>query len=469
MYEFSRLWIVVCAVMASLSIGAESPSEAELLKIIESLQQRVDDLEAKVGELEQNKASREVPEEQAVQPEPSAAQRPRVPNEFRVFWDDGLRMATADEQFKFSIGGRIHIDHAWFDQDDSLRYVLDWDRARLRRLDIENGAEFRFARLHVKGLAYGNIEFQAEYDFADGDAEIKDTYIAYDALPGVGKLTVGHFKEPFSFDELTSDNDVTFMERALPNALVPGRNMGVSLGRTFFEDRLRYAAGVFRETDETGHGLDDGGYAVTARISGNPWIDRENDRLIHLGASYSWRDRDDTIRFSMNPEAHLSNWDFVDTGDFYAERVELFGLEAAAQYGPFWAQAEWIQADVDADFRGTPDFDGGYALASYVFTGEHREYDMEDGVIGGLRPDRPFDLRPGRRGWGAWELAVRASHLDLIDGFFRGGEERNLSVGLNWYLNANTRVRFNYVRADIDHDLYEGDLNIFQTRFQYHF
>lgn len=193
------------------------------------------------------------------------------------------------------------------------------------------------------------------------------------------------------------------------------------------------------------------------------------DRLIHLGASYSWRDTDDTMRFSSTPEANLSNWEFIDTGDFYAERLELIGLEAAAKFGPLFAQAEWIRANVDADFRGDPVFDGWYALASYVLTGGHREYDAQEGVIGGLTPERPFDLRPGRRGWGAWELAARVSHLDLNDGFFRGGEEQNYTLGLNWYLTSNARIRFNYIRANIDHDLYEGDLNIFQTRFQYHF
>ena len=67
--------------------------------------------------------------------------------------------------------------------------------------------------------------------------------------------------------------------------------------------------------------------------------------------------------------------------------------------------------------------------------------------------------------------------IDLDDGNIRGGNEDNITLGLNWYLNPNTKLMFNYIRAPIDPDNYKpalseaewGDLDIFQMRVQIDF
>ena len=43
------------------------------------------------------------------------------------------------------------------------------------------------------------------------------------------------------------------------------------------------------------------------------------------------------------------------------------------------------------------------------------------------------------------------------------------TVGLHWYPTANTRILLDYVVSDVENDLYEGHVNILQTRFQLHF
>jgi hypothetical protein len=50
-------------------------------------------------------------------------------------------------------------------------------------------------------------------------------------------------------------------------------------------------------------------------------------------------------------------------------------------------------------------FDGGYAQASYVLTGESHPYNASSASYGGIAPANPFSLTGG--GWGAWEIAAR--------------------------------------------------------------
>lgn len=82
---------------------------------------------------------------------------------------------------------------------------------------------------------------------------------------------------------------------------------------------------------------------------------------------------------------------------------------------------------------------------------------------------------PLKRKWGAWEVAARLSYLDLNDGGdIKGGQETNLTLGLNWYLNPNLRLMFNYIRAHVENrgtspPVDKGNANIFQTRLQFAF
>ena len=58
--------------------------------------------------------------------------------------------------------------------------------------------------------------------------------------------------------------------------------------------------------------------------------------------------------------------------------------------------------------------------------------------------------------WGGWELAVRYDALDLEDGTVNGGEQGTLVIGVNWHLNPNTRVMFNYFYVEVDGGNYQG-------------
>jgi phosphate-selective porin OprO/OprP len=299
-------------------------------------------------------------------------------------------------------------------------------------------------------------------------------------IPYVGKLTIGHRKEPFGLEQLTSSRFLTFLERALPDAFTPARNLGAMVSNNALEQRLTWDLGVWKTVDDWPSGDDsdeDQGWAFTGRLTGLPWYEEDGRKLLHLGVAYSHRNPDGAaIRYSQRPEAHLARR-YVDTesaagfriADARADDVDLWGLESALVVGPFSLQGEYMLSQVDTTFGGDLDFDGYYVLASYFLTGENRVYRKGKAVFDRIKPKRDFSFSGEKKGWGAWELALRYSSIDLDDEIIRGGQEDNWTVALNWYLNPNTRVMLNYINANIDHDLYAGDVDIFQTRFQVDF
>jgi len=55
-------------------------------------------------------------------------------------------------------------------------------------------------------------------------------------------------------------------------------------------------------------------------------------------------------------------------------------------------------------------------------------------------------------GIGAWEIAARYSTLNLTDSGVRGGGEKDITVGLNWYATSNVRFMLNYIKVNTDND-----------------
>jgi phosphate-selective porin OprO/OprP len=267
---------------------------------------------------------------------------------------------------------------------------------------------------------------------------------------------------------LTSSRFLTFIERsAATEAFAPERNIGAMVSGARFNDRMTYALGGFADTDSLGRETSiDGNYRVTGRITGLPWYDQEykGARLLHLGVSGSYIDSsDDAARFRTRPEAHLAPR-YVDTGGAITgvEHSWLGSAEAATVFGPLSAQAEYFRAVVTSDV-GSPSYHGFYVYGTWFITGEHRPFRRSMGVFDRVIPHHNFN--PADGGWGAWELAVRYSHVDLNDEDLDGGRLKDVTAGVNWYLHPNAKIQLNYVNAMVDRDAFDGTAHIVQGRF----
>ena len=77
----------------------------------------------------------------------------------------------------------------------------------------------------MRGDLSENWDYKIQYDFAPDKTELKDGYIRYNGFEN-SRITLV-FKVFSSLEELTSSNNITFTERALPNALLTSRRVGV--------------------------------------------------------------------------------------------------------------------------------------------------------------------------------------------------------------------------------------------------
>lgn len=475
MNSFLKRSALAISVLAIAISGGAQAQDSEIEQLRREYEQRLrvmqqafeEKLEALEAKVDQAAASSESVESSASS---------GAGNEFTWYWKEGLKFDSNDGAFKLKFNGRIQLDNAFYDEDDAISDVTGdgpWGA----------GTEFRRVRLEVAGDIYDDIYFKAQFDFAgDSPATFKDVYMGMKT--NVGDIRVGHFKEPFSLDELTSSKDIQFMERALPNAFAPGRNTGIQYSNSFLEDRMTFAAGLFRDSDDFGDS-DDGSslnltedaLALTARLTGLPYTNEDHTQMIHVGAALSFRSYDedvpsgDALRYRARPESHITSARLVNTGRLTGvEDATLIGLEAAGVYNRFAAQAEYIHADHDFDESiagiDSASFDGYYIQGSYFLTDDSRNYKASSGIFDKVKPNTPFSL--SEPGMGAWEVLARYSHLDLddTDEGIAGGEENNFTLALNWYLNPNVRVGLNYINANVDAGMLDDDVNILQSRFQ---
>ena len=388
--------------------------------------------------------------------------------------------------------GRIQMDVADFSQNAASVSQIK---------NQPNSVGFRRARLAVLG-SYEQLDYIVEMDFAnrgpeavfntkDESVAFKDVYIQVHDLPVLGNVRVGHFKECFGLEQLTSDNFTTFMERSIDDegAFVPGRNNGIMAFNWTEDQRATWAIGTF--TNATGFDqpplfqFDHWGLDLTMRATYLPWYDEASGGrgLLHTGVDYAFRSAPaNSMTLSIRPESAFAsavvNLTLPNVNDW-----QVLGTEAALVYGPLSLQSEFFAATVDRqDGIRNSNFYGGYAFVSYFLTGENRPYNRKLGVFDRVRPYEDFfHVRTCdgncATGWGAWEVAYRFSYIDMLDNLTTtNGAARaaDHTIGLNWYLNPYTRVMFNYVHSQdtvvaSSAVIPNGSLDIFMMRLSMDF
>ncbi|HEU5116608.1 MAG TPA: porin, partial [Isosphaeraceae bacterium] len=271
------------------------------------------------------------------------------------------------------------------------------------------------------------------------------------------------------------------------------RDIGMMAWGQLFQKRLDYAAGIFNGTRnnyiDANSAKDFAGY-----VNFRPFGQMEGSILenFNIGGSVEYGNQ-------LNaPVPQILRTNVATTGtSFYGVPFLAFNpnviesgdrafwdLHTAWYVGGLSLLAEWASGFQDYAKLATPfnrthlPVDSFYAQAGYFITGE------KVAGRGQVKPIRDFDIRKGKFGPGAIELAARYSFLSVGQQVFTAGlSDPNLwsrnnylvDVGVNWYWTSSIKLYLGWQHAGfgtpvlVDPGRFQLTNDMLWARFQIYF
>lgn len=400
-------------------------------------------------------------------------------------WNHGLMLETKDKAFRIHPVGRLQVDWVGVTAPGDVMFGPGGTG------DIQDGVDFRRARVGVEGTMWEVFNFWMEPDVMNTFAINRnplfmpantDMWVEYDKLPTLGTIRAGSLKPAISMEHITSSRFLDYMERSLMfDCFVGGLDNGFQVGllqyRTFNDQRVGLMNSLTKNTSSVvGSNIGDGEYSWSTRIWGQPIWEHDGRCFMHLGLAAQHRSLDDYVyryrtRLALRngPAAlHTPLLDFNVAG----KSQTMLCPEFVVVNGPFTIHAEYLacwHGGAITDFArtdgpntpltvnvntapnlGTYFTHGGFVNVMYFLTGEHRPYDRRQGIWTRVVPHENFFSVRGEDGGrlvgrGAWQIGARYSFVDLNDNaLLNGGTVHSMVFGLNWFTNPNMKWQLNY-------------------------
>ncbi len=464
---------VVGGGLAANSLNAYADDSDDLAKLraqIEELDQKIKILDRK-NEIAEEEAAAKKKENAVVKA--SAA--------------DGFGIQSADGNFKLNLKGQFQVN---------ARSYINGVSSGNTNAAQQNAADsffIRQARPIISGTLFKDYDFLFVPDFGQGKTVIQDAYVNAKLQPWF-QIQAGKQKTPFGIERLQADSDGLFIERGLPNDLVPNRDIGAQIRGDLANNTFSYSLGYFNGVTD---GSSSDSYTTpdfdnndnksyVARIFATPFKN-EPGFLQGLGAGFAIDYADfvgtgtgvNAATAQTNSQSNLPSYKSglgqlsvfsyrtaaagANNGTF-ANGTQLRWSPQAYYYnGPFGLLAEYVQVDQDVGRIATGlirsdklSNDAWQIGGSWIITGEDAGYSRPT-------PKSNFDFNSG--GWGAWELVARYSELNVDSKAFASAGAGTAAVrqarsyadpttsiskasawaaGLNWYINKDVKVYFDY-------------------------
>jgi phosphate-selective porin OprO and OprP len=458
--------------------GAEGASQVELIR---RLLQRVEELEQKVKTLEAGKAAgpqtnetkalqqveeldakvKNLERQKEAEQEASEAKAKEAPK--ISIGSDGFYFGSPKGDFALRLGGLLQVDtRTYFNEPATV---------------ANDGLLLRRVRPILQGTVFRDFDFMFMPDFAPSSGpQIFDAFVNYKYSAAL-QFQAGKFKVPVGLEQLEPDKDTLFNERALPNDLVPSRDVGFEVHGDLFDARVSYAVGIFNGTSDGGNsGNTDfaNARAFAGRLFFQPFTKASASALrgVGVGVAGSYESMASPSVLGLPSNSGGIQPGYVTDGQqqFFAYNPADGALVQAASghwrfspqgyyyYGPFGLLGEYAISDQAVTRTGVAPFSSAHlqntawaVAVSWILTGEEARY------LGGVVPKRSFD--PANGHWGAWQLVARYGELNIDSDAFplysnpatSASQAKAWALGLVWYLNRNVELKTSF-----SHTIFDG-------------
>ena len=189
----------------------------------------------------------------------------------------GISM-PAFAQVETKVTGRVHFDVRNHTNGASL--VDDRDSA-----SYTDNYEIRRARIGLTGTINKDIAYEVVGNAVGSSTNFVDTAFVNYGFNKTAQFRAGRFKQPFSLEELTSSNNIDFMERSYGNQVVPGKRLGLMMHGELTKG-LNYGVSTFQQDFTQGVNHQGLGSDSAIRIAANlAEMQNIEDTVLHLGVA----------------------------------------------------------------------------------------------------------------------------------------------------------------------------------------
>jgi phosphate-selective porin OprO/OprP len=380
------------------------------------------------------------------------------------FDNAGFHLDTPDKEFTFGVTGMTQLDGTLYARPTP-------------GIQTSSGFYNPRSRIYFEGHATEPISWEFSFQNFYDSVALLDAYVNFNYDPRF-QVQIGRYKNPFSYEFYRMHIwDLMAPERSLfANNYEANRRFGLMAHGVLFGHGLEYALGSFNTQRNSLRPFNDR-QDFEASLNFKPFYNKEEGfllRNVQFGGSVDVGNENQSpvpavLRTNRSPggdavdssaASNAASAAFLAFGPGVRERGVRALWEAHLAYycgGLSLVSAldggHESYANGAAGARVHVPIDGWFVQAGYLLTGET----IRDRT--NIQPLRPFDLRQGRCGLGAWELTARYSQLDLDSRVFTAGladpnlwtnHAKLVDVGVNWYLNQFIKVYFDWEHAIFD-------------------